>query len=163
LTPGAALSGELLRFAPLLLTIVGWWLVNRQSNKRETRKEHRALVDAAKREIVKIADDAASYFMDTMSPLSPKIKWSLDVLEIELERLPDAGAEHFMLFEALACFAEACTGGEFEQKNRARLDHTSAEIREIYLTRNRLLSVVDRHFDRVYAGRTSQPARARMQ
>jgi hypothetical protein len=101
--------------------------------------------------------------MDTMSPLSPKIKWSLDVLEIELERLPDAGAEHFMLFEALACFAEACTGGEFEQKNRARLDHTSAEIREIYLTRNRLLSVVDRHFDRVYAGRTSQPARARMQ
>lgn len=158
MTAISALLGELLRFAPLLLTIIGWWLVNRQSNKRETRKEHRALVDAAKREILRIADDAASYFMDTMSSLSPKITWSLEVLEIELERMPDAGANHKALFDALADFADACTGGEFEQKNRARLDHASGEIRSIYLTRNRLLSAIDQHFDLVYASLSARPA-----
>lgn len=152
-------AGELLRFAPLLLTIIGWWLVNLQSNKRETRKEHRALVDAAKRDIAKIADDATSYFMDTMSPLSPKIKWSLHALEIELERMPHAGNNHNALFDALADFAEACTGGEFEQKNRARLEHASAEIGTIYLNRNKLLSAIDRHFDLVYASRSARSVR----
>lgn len=160
MTAFSVLLGELLRFAPLLLTVIGWWLVNRQSNKRETRKEHRALADAAKREILRIADDAASYFMDTMSSLSSKITWSLEVLEIELERMPNVGESHKALFDALANFADACTGGEFEQKNRARLDHASAEIRAIYLTRNRLLSAIDRHFDLVYAAPSGWLAKA---
>lgn len=159
MTATGTLLGELLRFAPLLLTITGWWLVNRQNNKREARKEHRVLVDTAKREIMKIADDATSYFMDTMSVLSPKIKWALDALEIELERMPHAGANHRDLSEAFINFAEACTGGEFEQKNRTRLDHTSAEVRAIHLTRNKLLSVMERHFDLVYVSKPPPSAR----
>lgn len=148
-------ADELLRYAPLLLTVAGWWVVNKQHNKREARKEHRALVDAAKREIARIADDAISYFTDTMSSLDHRIVWSLDALEIELARLPERqepAPRHVdgSPFDALIRFANACTGDQFQQKNRSRLDHTSEQIKAIHLCRNQLFAALEHHFLQVH-------------
>lgn len=147
------MGNELLRYAPLLLTIAGWWLVNQQNNKREARKECRALIDAAKREIVRIADDATRYFMDTTSQLDRQITWSLDALEIEIERLPPESTA--VPITAFSKFADACTSGQFQEKNRRQLDHTSDQIKAIHLARNHLISSLERHFDLLYHKKVS--------
>lgn len=139
---------EWLRYAPLLLTIIGWSLVNWQNNKREDRKECRALIDAAKREIVRIADDATCYFMDTTSQLDRQITWSLDALEIEIERLHSTGPHE--LVTVFSEFADACTSGEFQQKGRIPLGHESEQIRSIHLARNRMISSLENHFGQLY-------------
>jgi hypothetical protein len=78
-----SVESDWLRFAPLLLTIIGWYFVNRQSNQRETRKEHRALVDIAKKQVSEISINAQKYLQDAESKLASDIKWAIDALEIE--------------------------------------------------------------------------------
>jgi hypothetical protein len=144
-----AIGNELLRYAPLIMTVVGWWYVNSQSNRRETRKEHRALIDASKREVANIANEAAEYRCDVRSDLAPKIKWSLQALEIDLERLPGFFPTSEIM-KGLMDFSDACTGGDFEMTERVAHLAESEEVRSIFAQRNLLIQHLEKWFRSQY-------------
>lgn len=130
-----------------LLVIVGWWIVNHTSNKRETRKEARATIDAAKREVQIIAKAAVAYFTDLQNTQSDDIKSALDLFEVELERL-DCYTRSVLSYR-LADFHEACTGADFESAARVVHGPASEVVRNIALSRHRLVAQLELHY-RVY-------------
>lgn len=149
MTFSLAADSEWVRFAPLLLTVAGWYFVNRQSNLRETRKEHRALVDLAKKQVMDVSANAQKYLQDKNSNMAPDIKWAIDALEIELCRIPDYGKAS----EVLMCFVkfvDACTGGEFEQVHRRELTPDSTQALAVTEARNRLLEALEKWFSGRY-------------
>lgn len=143
-------ESEWIRFAPLLLTIAGWYFVNKQSNLRETRKEHRALVDLAKKQILEISANAQKYIQEKDSKLAPDIKWAMEALEIELCRIPDFGRGSHVLI-CFVKFVDACTGGEFEQAHRAARPPDSPQAQAVVETRNRLIEAIEKWFSDRYA------------
>lgn len=146
----SSLGSEVLRYAPLFLTVVGWWWVNRQNNKRESRKEHRALVDAAKRQVVDVATKAVAYLQDSQSSLAPEIKWALDALEVELVRIPGFGSTKSQLLADFVAFTDACTGGMFEEADRKVVKLDSDEVQSVIRRRNGLLSGLEAWFITCY-------------
>lgn len=144
----SAILSEVLRIAPLGLTVIGWYFVNKQANARETRKEHRSLVDNAKKDIIKIAEETADYLTDEKSNLNSSIKWSLDALEDELNRLSSfATSDHFISF---INFADACTGDDFEQVDRLCVDKTSPRYMKVFVTRNNLIKALEQFYRNKY-------------
>ena len=132
-------------YLPLLLVVIGWLVVNSQHNRRETRKEGRALIDAAKKLVQEIAKNAVAYHCDGKDDVAFDIKASLEALEIELERTP-----HFFkvspLMYKFVKFSEAVTGGQFESASREKLPVTAPLILDILRSRNVLLSELERQF-----------------
>lgn len=135
---------------PLALTVVGWWWVNRQNNRREARKEHRALLDAAKRQVVDVSAKTVAYLQDADSVLAPEIKWAFDELEVELLRLPDFGKDGSELLRDFVLFTDACTGGRFEEAGRPAVGSASSEIQMVIWRRTRLLSALEAWFSKRY-------------
>lgn len=131
-----------------LLVVIGWWFVNRTNNERETRKEARAAVDAAKKEVHAIAKRAIEYFTDLKCTATDDIKNSLELLEVELERLKDYRTCQVM--NRMAEFHEACTAADFESANRQVHGPTSPVIRDILFRRNRLIGEIERHYRETY-------------
>ncbi len=125
---------------PPLLTVLGWWVVSRQTNRRERRKEIRSIVDAVKKRVV----DTAAQSIGCMCGKSrdaaaeSEVKAALDELEIEMSRLPFYASRKEMV-KAMADFADACTGGDFESVRWVTRLSTSREAQAIILSRNWLL------------------------
>jgi hypothetical protein len=145
-----SLVSEWFKYAPLLLTIAGWWIVNGQNNKREARKEHRALVDGVKRQVLELSVQSLKYLKDTESDLAPSIKWSFDALEVEFTRIPEYATATSNMMLHFVAFSDACTGGTFEQANRESLDFASPEAQQIISTRNQLLETMESWFFQTY-------------
>lgn len=145
MNPGTPVDSEWLRYAPLLLTIAGWYFVNLQSNRRETRKEHRALLDAAKKQATEICANALKYLQDTDSKLAPEIKWALSGVEIEFCRLPGYGKDSKLL-SCYVSFVDACTSEDFEQKERLSQTLDSPRAQAIVEARNALIEAMEDWF-----------------
>lgn len=131
---------------PLIVVVIGWAVVNHQHNRRETRKEGRALIDSAKKIAVEVSRQAVDYYCEAdKGSLSYDIKAALEALEIELERTP-----HFLpvspLMYAFLQFSEAITGGSFEKADRQPVERSSSTVSQILATRNALLSELERQF-----------------
>jgi hypothetical protein len=132
------------QLVPWLLIVVGWMIVNYQNNVRETRKEARAMADAAKKTAIEVSSKAVDFFTSAdASGLA--LKSSLELLEIELERFPlfSAGSKLLVCFTA---FAEVITGDDFESRDRSVKEPTSPEINAVFRTRNELLAEIERQF-----------------
>jgi len=140
---------EWVSYAPLLLTIVGWWFVNYKNDQREARKEYRSLVDASKKTVLEISTQVRKYYQDASSNLAPEIKWALDALEIDLLRIPDYKRGDYLLISYVN-FTDACTGGEFEQSTRQPIDVNSLQIQNVIQTRNALLDSLEKWFSNKY-------------
>jgi hypothetical protein len=137
-----------------LLVVAGWWYVNRTNNQRETRKEARSAVDAAKKDVQAIAKLAVAYFTDANSVASDEIKNSLELLEVELERLEGYASSQVM--NRMSDFHEACTGADFESANRQVHGLRSEVVQGILYRRNRLIAEIERHYLSTYVTRASR-------
>ena len=134
-------------YLPALLVVIGWGLVNHQNNKRETRKEARALIDSVKKQATDVARQAVSYHCETKPDLAYDIKAALEQIEIELERLRDpCFHRQGPLMDAFVCFSNAITEGEFETAGAGGLLQTAPQIHRIRRTRNTLFAEVERQF-----------------
>lgn len=138
---------DVLKTLPPLLVVLGWIIVNRQNDKREARKEARALVDASKKSIVELAAKAVSYHVDGKLDTAYEIKAGIEALEVECERLPAPSfAPHSPLMLCFVAFADAMTGGDFEAQSPAKKSPTSQEVATILRTRTALISELERVF-----------------
>lgn len=133
-----------LRFLPVILTVVGWYLVNRQNNLRENRKEFRALFDRLKVDLMEISKKSVDYKLGGAADLSEKIKWALQDLEVDLERIPDFKESDLM--SAFVDFSDACMGEDFEVEGRRVLTVKSVEVQNVYLHRNRVVQLLETWF-----------------
>jgi hypothetical protein len=149
MNPCSVPESEWLRYAPLLLTIAGWYFVNLQSNRRETRKEHRALLDITKKQVSEICANALKYLQDSDSKLAPEIKWALSSVEIEFCRLPGYGKSSPLLARYVS-FVDACTSGDFEQIERLAESIDSPRSQAIVEARNALLESMESWFSSEY-------------
>lgn len=137
------------KYIPLLLVVAGWAVVNHQNNRRETRKEMRASVDATKKAIIEVSRLAVDYYCGIGAEAAHEIKWSLQALEIELERLPGFD-QRSSLLKRFVEFSEAATGGDFESADRPKRTRAAPEIAAIQHTRNLLIAELEVHFKKRY-------------
>ena len=137
------------KYLPLLLVVAGWAVVNHQNNRRETRKEMRALLDSTKKATVEVARLAVAYYCDAEAEAAHEIKWSLQALEIELERLPGFD-QRSRLLKKFVEFSEAATGGDFESADRPKRTRAAPEIASIQRTRNLLIAELELQFKKQY-------------
>lgn len=145
---GSAWHTTVLPWLAPIVTISGWAIVNWQNNRRENRKEARALLDASKDLAVDIAANARAYMCQAArdEEAEAEIKAGLEELEIELLRLPMYERLR-NLVSAVADFADAATGADFESANRRARDRSDPETQALMAARNVLLT----RMEQVYA------------
>lgn len=147
---------DLLKFLPAGLVVAGWYIVNRQNDKREARKEARAIINAAKTEVVAVAKLAVEYKLKADRGVAHEIKARLEALEIELENLAYFGNKSPLLKRYVA-FTDATTGGDFDAAQPAVRELHSPEVLKILATRNDMLSELEAEFRVHHLGRGRTP------
>lgn len=135
-----------LPYIPLILTVVGWYVANSASAKREIRKERRAEVDACCKMLAEILAKTRSYYTkgaehEDSVKLGREVVFELHRVLQRIERLEDS-CPKFEVSGTCAQLHEAATGGEFESKERKALPHDASEIMQIeywtHMTMDRL-------------------------
>ena len=140
ITPAAQVIG-------LVLVFFGWIITNWQNNRRETRKEGRSACDAIKKYILEITVKGKKYYLERDGEISFEIKSELELLEIELGRIPFFGiGQNSTLMKCFISFSDALTDEDFEQKDAPKLASTDPKIQRIMRKRNSLLREVERQF-----------------
>ncbi|ASR89173.1 hypothetical protein [Alcaligenes faecalis] len=110
---------------PLVL-IVGWFFLSRDNDRRESRKELRALVDEYRNKVDKLLEDGVCYFTSidnttanndaTIAEIS--IKQQLDKLEFRLQALQKMDSRYSTLTGKFSELADALTGHpKFESRS----------------------------------------------
>lgn len=131
----------------LIAVLLGWYVTNRQNNRRETRKEGRSACDACKKYSLEITTKGRKYLCSRDSELAFEIKSELDLLEVELGRIPFFGiGKNSSLMKSFIKFSDAITGGDFEEKNALNLDPMDDRIQIIVRFRNQLMQEIERQF-----------------
>jgi hypothetical protein len=111
-------------YLPLLLTIIGWWVVSNQNDRRERRKEIRELIKQVEQRVDTIISTATAYYAldgkDLKCPeLAAKMRYNISALEPLRKRIKIAGLE-CEIVEEIISFKQAVTGGQFESVGRKK-------------------------------------------
>lgn len=125
-TEGAVSIGEWIRtlaaaLSPILV-LVGWWLVNLQSNKREGRKELRQLVDRTINTVGEAVDAAIRYHTGSSdkgigdSKESWKMLLAVDQIKSQLVVLGHNGMDTESCIGPFIRLKQAATGHDFMTK-----------------------------------------------
>lgn len=137
---------EVLPWAPPALTVLGWYLVNRQSNSREVRKEMRSASDRCKalaRESVVLG---VQYWSGEKDVAAWQVRVVLDELDFELCRFPELKGRKELL-EKFADLADAITGQDFESPAPKAKKTGDPVMRQMTNTRQRLLVEIEHQFE----------------
>lgn len=131
----------------ILAVLLGWFVTNKQNNKRETRKEGRTACDAGKKYALEITIKGRKYLCARDAELAFEIKSELDLLELELSRIPYFGiGDNSSLMNKFILFSESLTGEDFEQKDASNLLPTDDRIQSIVRHRNQLMQEIEKQF-----------------
>ena len=133
----------------LAFVAVGWFVVNGQNNKRETRKEYRSLVDSAKVEARTIAKLSLDDMIAGAGKNALEITSGLTALEVNLERFPNFN-DNTPLMQAFVSFEDALTGGDFQSATRVARDPNHPDIAKVLRCRNALFVELERKFKGLY-------------
>lgn len=124
--------------APLgswILVIAGWYVVNKGNNKREARKEIKAMLDAALARTDRIAELAQDYYASEPgaenSKRAARIRSDLKTLATEVSNLRSASSNHIDANRALITLRQAITGGKFDSADRPAEGPESEVFEEI--------------------------------
>ncbi|WP_212745118.1 hypothetical protein [Hydrogenophaga sp. 2FB] len=140
---------DVLPWAPPALTVLGWYLVNKQSNAREVRKEMRSASDRCKalaRESVLLG---MQYWAGAEGVEAWQVKVVLDELDIELCRFPERQGR-MELLEKHADLLDAITGDDFESSTPKARSSEDPVMRKMSKARQRLLVEIEHQFEKHY-------------
>lgn len=142
-----------MQITPLVQTLaffavlIGWTVTNHQNNKRESRKEGRSACDSIKKYTLEISANGIKYLATRDFETALEIKNDLDLLEVELSRIPYFGiGPNSTLMQKFIIFSDALTGDDFEQKYAPSLPPTDKRAQAIIRFRNQLIKEVEKQF-----------------
>ena len=138
---------DYLPWAPSLLTLAGWYLVNAQNNSRERRKEVRSGADRCKALARDAAQTAIKYWEGKPDGAAWHVKANLEELEVEIRRFPiSKGREE--LNNRYVDLVNAIAAEDFESANMQKKPPTDPIMRCISRTKQALLHEVECQFER---------------
>jgi hypothetical protein len=143
-------------FAPAvswLLVILGWWVVSRDHNNRERRKEVRGQIEGLIRDIREIEMKTYDYLPTTADSnvsrsLGLRLKSDLQRLSLALVRL--AKVEEIDVKDEMTALRQAITGHEFDSRARQPCDLDSGWALEVQTTANKLIDDLELAFREKY-------------
>lgn len=136
---------NLLAWAPLLVTLAGWFIVNHQNNKREERKEGRAGADRCKALANSACELGTKYWLGQSGADTWKIKAELEQLDLEIACFPLYNGQSPLAL-AVVGLMDAITDGDFETKSMTPAEPNDPRITNIRVARNCVLREVERQF-----------------
>jgi len=118
----------LFRTLPVLMVVLGWFMVNRQNNNRETRKEIRTALDKLTQSLVTLANHAREFHTQKFS-----VKEQLS-LQTEIQRVIDK--TEFIASSLDIDVSDNCTDlrQSISSKNFDKTDHTPLDDTDELLT-----------------------------
>ena len=122
-------------YLPIILTIFGWYVVSRQHNRRERRKEIRELIKLIETKADAILAMATEYYSidgknKKCSELETKIRYHFDAIKSLEERVKHAGLP-VNVVDKRRDFKLSVTSGEFESRTRTKMSENSNIIPEM--------------------------------
>jgi hypothetical protein len=135
-----------------LLVILGWYLVNRQNNAREKRKELRALLDQTQKLLDDIETQAIAYHTVEATgerafflkcTISQKLKHKLDVLSRRSLNLESS-------LTLLKELRKSITLNNFDSASYEKKELSDPLVRDIWLSKDRLSHELEKCFARKY-------------
>ncbi len=129
-----------------LLIILGWSLINRHQNDRETRKEIHERLDHLKKTVKNLETRAITYHLEeNPAPLtSLKIKSTLELLWSEIAPLKLIDSDD--LGELIFYLRRDITLCNFDAESHIPLSPDSRQLQEIGASSQRLLTKLDTAF-----------------
>lgn len=102
-------------FVTWALIVIGWWIVSRQNDKRERRREIRELIKTLEQRLDEITESVAEYYsVDGNSAkateLAPRIKAHVATVRMIVDRISAAGLP-VNVVEQSVLLRQAATGG----------------------------------------------------
>ena len=140
---------DLLPWAAPLLTLAGWFLVNKQNNARESRKEARSAADRCKILTRESAQLGIKYWEAKPDATSWQVKALLEELEVEICRFPEKKGRPDLLAKHID-LVEAIMGYDFDSARMQPKTPTDPVMRDIAKARQRLLFEVEHQFEAHY-------------
>jgi hypothetical protein len=133
-----------------IVIFVGWYIVNRQNNNRETRKEVRASMLSLYRHLDEIEIDAIAYHTGDGDPLlARKIKRDIDQIPARIA-LAQRGSMKCRYSMYLIQFRQAITLNNFDSASFAPKDPTDRFFDAIVVSKRSLIYSLDRAYNRAY-------------
>lgn len=140
---GIDFKNSLLPWFPSALTLLGWYVVNRQNNLRETRKEARSAADRCKVLAREAAQHGIEYWSGSGDVKPWKIRANLEELEVEIGRFQNQAMQDKLL-EAHAELVDAVMGHNFDTAGFKPVTQDHPVFKEIPAARQRLLVTIER-------------------
>lgn len=111
-------------YLPLILTIVGWYVVSRQHDKRERRKELRELIKFVEQRVDDVLTLATEYYAldgsnGKCDELGAKVRYRLAAMG-PLQKRIRAGGLNVDATSEIVVFKQSVMGGTFESKARKK-------------------------------------------
>ncbi len=118
----------LLRIATLALVVIGWWVVDRRNNKRETRKECRGAIAQCSEAIDNTIDSARQYHTGEAhdSQLSSRIRFQIQRVATHLKALDAIGIK--VANRHLSDFRKSITLNNFDSETLFLKQELNGEI-----------------------------------
>jgi len=131
--------------------IFGWWVVNRQHNKREERKEVRAALNALYELLNQIEADAFDYHTSEVAnlSLSRKIKRQLSQIYTRVN-LAFQNVVECNCARDVTTFRQAVTLQNFDDANHKALEPSDPLFDSITAAKERLVAKVEQAFVKHY-------------
>lgn len=135
------LIDAVLRWMPPAFTLIGWFVVNRQSNNRERRKEDRAAADRCKVLVRDASQAAIQYWSGQGSVKDWQLVALLEELEVDIGRLPQPHQE--ALLKASVALTNAALGYNFGVDGFKPGTSDHPVFKEITRSRQKLLVAIE--------------------
>jgi hypothetical protein len=137
-------------YLPVIITILGWWIVSRQNDRRERRKEVRELVRQAEQRVDSVLGHAMEFYSlpgkdPKCAELAAKIRYNLGTLDPLRQRLDANGLKCEAISEIIA-FKQSITAEEFESQARKKLAQNSHLLVDAAATGFALIDKLERAY-----------------
>jgi len=136
-------KSDLLPWLPPIFTLLGWIIVNRQNNQRESRKEARSAADRCKVLAREVSQYGIEYWSGTAEVKPWKIGAAFEELEVEIGRFQNEGMRDRLLNLQVE-LVEAVMGHNFDTAGFKPVAEDHPVFKEIPIARQRLLSAIER-------------------
>jgi hypothetical protein len=139
------------------LVIVGWFIIHREMEYRECRRELRKTIDELTGDIYGLEHKAWDYYLqdggsDESARLAVSMKRDKTSLSHRINLLTDTykKGQHFQNVGKMVAYGNAITEHPFEAKDRAKLPTNDSRLLDISHAANDLVHVLEAEFLEIY-------------